>query len=102
MAKKSKKSDGFLIDVLPENIAEIVEETVEYKKLMLARKKAGEKETAQKQKVLELIKAANLKPAKGNKIKFEYENFVISVTPRDELLQIKEKKPKKSEKTSKK
>lgn len=80
-----------LIDVQPENAKVIVSAARLYKKFQAARLAAGTKEADQKQKVLELMRAANLQPLEGGKLKFKYENVTVSVTPRDELIEIKEK-----------
>lgn len=80
-----------LIEVLPENAKPIIEAARLYKKLQAARQAALEKEVEQKHKVLELVRAANLQPLEGGKIRFEYDGYIISVTPRDELIKVKEK-----------
>ena len=92
MAKnKNSKPVGYLLDVLPKNVGKIIEEATLYKKFQKARMSAGQKEKEQKQKVLDLIKAAKLQPIEGeNKIMFRHEGFKISVTFRDELLEITE------------
>jgi hypothetical protein len=80
-----------LIDVLPENAKPIIAAARLYKKFQAARMAALDKETKQKQVVLNLIHEAKLQPLEGGKIKFEHDGVIISVTPRDELIKIKEK-----------
>lgn len=81
-----------LIDVAPKNAKPIIDEARIYKTLMLARKKAGGKEAAQKVKVLNLIREAKLQPLESGVIRFKYGGFTIKITPRDELVQITEEK----------
>lgn len=96
MQTKVEKSEGTgeqldLIDVKPENAKPIIAAARLYKKLMGVRQKALAKEVVQKAEVLRLIKAAELQPLAGGKIKFEYDSVIISVTPRDELITVKDK-----------
>lgn len=77
-----------LIDVAPENAKVIIAAARIYKRFMLARQKAGAKEVQQKTEVLRLVREAKLQPLPGGKIKFKYDGFIISVTPRDELVRI--------------
>lgn len=79
-----------LIDVQPKNAKPIIAAARLYKKFQAARLTALDKEVAQKQKVLELVKAANLQPLDGGKIRFEYDSVTVSVTPRDELVKVKD------------
>ena len=85
-AKEAQKPDGEqmdLIDVLPENCKALVEAAKLYKKYLTVRLKALAKKVEQKQVILELVKAANIQPANGGKIKFKYQNVKINVTPSD-------------------
>lgn len=79
-----------LIDVAPKRAKPIIAEAKIYKRLMLARKTAGDKETAQKAKVLSLVKEAKIQPLENGVIKFSYDGFTIKITPRDELVQVVE------------
>jgi len=97
MAKKEKTETNEsgeqldLIDVQPENAKTIVHAARLYKKFQAARLTALDKEVEQKRQVLELVKAAKLQPLDGGKIKFEYDGVIISITPRDELVTVKDK-----------
>lgn len=82
---------GDLMDVGPENAEEIIKAARLYRKLLAARLTALKEETAQKQEVLRLVRKADLHPVNGGKIKFTRDGVTVSVTPRDELVQIKEK-----------
>jgi len=93
MAKEKKaamEEQMDLIDVAPENAKEIIKEARIYKKHESVRLQALDKELVSKNKVLELIKQAKLQPVDGGKIKFTYDGVTITVTPRDELLKVKE------------
>jgi len=90
MAKKEKEEQMDLIEVGPENGEAIIAAARIYKKLQVARSLALKKEVEQKQKVLSLIKEAELKTLEGGKIRFKYDNVTVSVTPRDELVQVKD------------
>ena len=100
MAKKAKKKkdeqesgvQGDLIDVAPENAKPIIRAARLYKKFLRARQEALSQEIKQKAKVLELVRAAELQPIDNTgKLRFEYDGVTISITPRDELVQIKDK-----------
>ncbi len=80
-----------LIDVKPENAKVIISAARLYKKFQVARSTALAKEIEQKQEVLRLVREANLHPLDGGKIRFEYDNVTVSVTPRDELIKVKDK-----------
>lgn len=92
MAKKKKEQGDQLdlIDVNPENAKEIVVAARLYQKYQTARVKALAKEIEQKRLILELVKAANLQTLEGGKVKFNVDGITITVTPRDELVQVKE------------
>lgn len=79
-----------LIDVTPENIKTILPAAKEYQKAKTSRMKATDKEVAAKNKLLGLVKNAKIKPLDDGTIRFRCENFTISITPRDELIKVKE------------
>ena len=79
-----------LIDIAAKNAKPIIKAARLYKQFQLARLGALKKEIEQKQKVLELVRAADLQPLAGGKIRFEYDGVTISITPRDELVAVKE------------
>ncbi len=89
--EKTEKGEQYdLLDVSPENAMPIIAAARVYKKLVAARIATGVKEVEQKQKILSLIKGAKLQTLDGGKIKFKYDNVTVSVTPRDELVQVKD------------
>lgn len=79
-----------LIDVAPENAKEIIKHARTYRAAQKQRLSALEEEVTQKNKLLELIKAANLQRMADGKIKCRCDGFTITVTPRDEKVTIKE------------
>jgi hypothetical protein len=93
MGKGKKQQSGEqmdLIDVQPENAKAIIAEAKRYKVAQSARLKAGQAEAASKEKVLALIKKADLQRLKDGTIHFKCDGFDITVTPRDELVTVKE------------
>ena len=79
-----------LIDVSPKNAKPIIQAARLYKKYQAARQAALVKEIEQKQVILELVKKAELQTLAGGKIKFEHDGVTVSVTPRDELVSVKD------------
>lgn len=82
------------MDLIPnvgsENGKEILKVARQYQALKTKRIAALEDEVSKKQELLELIHNAGLKPMDDGKIKFTCEKVVITVTPRDELIKVKE------------
>jgi len=93
MSRKSKNTVGEqmdLIEVGPEHKNEIIACAKRYAAAQTARLKALEAETTEKQALLELVKAEHLSSMEGGKIKLRCDDFLITITPRDELVQVKE------------
>lgn len=78
-----------LIDTAPENSKEIIRHAKKYKEVQAERIAYLVKEKEEKQILLTLIKEADIKPVDG-KISFHCDGYKITVTPRDELIRIKE------------
>jgi len=94
MTKNQNESKGEqldLIDVHPENEKEIIAAAKLYKKFQAARKDALSREVKQKQIIITLTKEAKLKPLEDGRIKYRCGNLTISITPRDELVQVRER-----------
>jgi len=79
-----------LIDVTPEYLAEIKPVARRYRAALRARLDALEEETAAKQELLSLIKASNPSRLPDGSIRFRCDGYLISVTPRDELVKVKD------------
>jgi len=95
-AKQEASSDATtgeqldLIDVAPENSKEIIALARAYKSAQGRRIDALEEEVAAKVKLLALIKGANLQRLDDGKIRLHLDGYTITVTPRDELVKVKE------------
>lgn len=93
MAKRGRKPKQLdLIDVAPENAKPIIAAARLYQEHQHDRIAAGVKEKEQKELIKELVANADLQPLKGGKIKFEYDGLRVTITPRDELVQVTEVK----------
>jgi hypothetical protein len=79
-----------LIDITPENGKAILAIAKDYKKAIAARMRMSEKEVDLKGKLLELIKKENLARLENGSIRFRLDGMIITVTPRDELIKVKE------------
>lgn len=79
-----------LLEVGPENQKEIMRVAKAYRSIVKQRVGLSAKENELKQKLLGLIKDAHLQRLEDGKIKFKLDGYLITVTPRDELVQIKE------------
>lgn len=92
MAKKTKveAEQLELIDVQPENSKQIINCARAYKAAQTERIAALNDEKKQKEKLLALIEKAHLQRLEDGKIKFKLDGFIITVTPRDELIQVKD------------
>lgn len=80
-----------LIDVAPENAKPLIDEARVYKKHQRARLAAEKKEVEHKQKLLSLVREANLQRLPDGVIKFVYNGVTVKITPRDDLVQVTEK-----------
>lgn len=91
MAKRKSSSgeQGTLIDTGPKEPKKIIAAAKRYKAAQRERLAALEEEVAAKKHLLDLVKAENLQPVDG-KIQFEADGMIITVTPRDELIRVKE------------
>lgn len=94
MAKKSAETTSGeqldLIDVTPENLKKIKPVAKKYKAALRRRMEAGEEEKTLKHQILDMVKEANLQRLPDGSIKFTCDGMVIKVTPRDELVQVKD------------
>jgi len=89
-AKKESGEQLDLIDVAPENAKPIIAAARRYKKANAARQAALAEEVKLKKQIIDLVKAAKLQPLEGGVIKFSYNGVTVSITPRDELVKVKE------------
>lgn len=80
-----------LIDVAPENSKEIIKVAKRYKALQFERIQILADEIAAKKELLELVKKSNPQRLDDGKITFSLDGMTITVTPRDELVKVKEK-----------
>jgi len=79
-----------LIDINPENAKEIVAIARQYKKHQAARMEAGSKEKTKKEELKAFIRDANLQPLEDGKYRLRLAGLLIEMTPRDELITVKE------------
>jgi hypothetical protein len=79
-----------LIDVGPENMEEIKPAAQLYQKAKMARIKATDREVKTKTALLKAVKAAKLGRLEDGSIRFRCDGMLISITPRDELVKVKE------------
>lgn len=79
-----------LIEVSPKNKKAILKIAGEYKEVQRQRIRFLNEEKDRKQKLLGLIREAKLQPNEEGIIEFRIDGVKIKVTPRDELVQVKE------------
>jgi len=91
MARKKAQEQLELIDTKPENSKKIIAMAKRYKQAQSERVTALAEEIARKQDLLDLIKHEHLQPMEGGKIELDLDGFKITVTPRDELVKVKDK-----------
>ena len=87
--KKVEQEQLDLIEVRPQNAKEILVAAKAYKKIQTVRISAGAKEEEEKQKILALVKEANLQPFPDGTIKFTLDGVSISVKPSKMKLTVK-------------
>ncbi len=81
-----------LIDVAPENFKKMIPVAKAYRKTVKERVALTNKETELKQKLLQMVHEANLTRLSDGKVKFKCEGYVVTITPTDEKISIKEEK----------
>lgn len=91
----AKGEQGELIETLPDNIKEIARIAKAYKRAVQARMAAGDEEVELKQKLLHAVNESNVQYVDGKKT-VRFEGLVITVTPRDELITVKDKSEEKA------
>lgn len=79
-----------LIDVGPENLKAIKPIARKYRAAMQLRVDALAEEVDAKQKILAMVKQAKLSRLMDGSIRFKCDGMLITVTPRDELVKVKE------------
>lgn len=84
------KGQQQLIDVAPKNSKKIIEAAGEYREWQNKRVTALAKEKEYKQKILALVREAKLQPLEDGTTRFELDGIRITVTPQNELVQIKD------------
>ena len=91
MAKKneSETEQLELMDVTPVYAKPLKAAARKYKKASTARQAALAEEVEAKGKVLEIVKAAGIKPDTEGVIKCHVDGMTIKITPRDELVKVK-------------
>jgi len=78
-----------LFETLPEELKGVAEIAKDYKKVQAQRIAALNEEKNLKQQILDAVHEADIKPVDG-KVTFTVEDIIITISPRDELVQIKE------------
>jgi molybdenum cofactor biosynthesis enzyme len=91
VAKKNAESTEQLdlMDVTPEYAKPLKAAARKYKKASAERQAALAEEVEAKGKVLEIVKAAGIKPDADGVTKCHVDGMTIKVTPRDELVRVK-------------
>lgn len=83
------KGQQQLIEVAPKNSKKIIDAAAKYQEWQNKRTAALAKEKEYKQKILELVRAAKLQPLEDGTTRFELDGIKITITPQNELVQIK-------------
>lgn len=88
MAKKKAGEQLELIDVGPKDAKKLLAVALEYKEAQTERLTYLAEEKRLKVEFLDLVAKAKLQPLKNGVIRFSLKGNVITVTPRDELVQV--------------
>jgi hypothetical protein len=90
MSKKAKEAEQLeLMDVTPEYAKPLKAAARKYKKARGERQAALAGEVEAKAKIIELVKAANIKPDAAGVLSCYVDGMTIKITPRDELVKVK-------------
>ena len=92
-ANESESTSGEqmdLIDVTPKELKRILPIAKEYRRVVKQRVKLTAKEVTLKGQILEEVKKAKLPRLDDGSVRFKCDGITISVTPRDELVKVKE------------
>lgn len=81
-----------LIDVGPENLQKIVPHARRYRQAVRERMRWGRAETDEKEHIRRLVRDAELSRLPDGSIRFRCDGLLISLTPRDELIKVKDEK----------
>jgi len=93
MAKRGRKQKQLeLIETLPENIQEIVDVAIEYRESVVERQAMLRKEVELKTKVKDMAIKAGLKRLPDGVIRFKYDGVLVSITPQDDKIKVKDVK----------
>lgn len=79
-----------LLDVSPANLKQIIPVAKKYRQAVKRRMVALEEETKLKGQILDLVRDAKLHRLADGSIKFKCDGMLITVTPRDELVKVKD------------
>lgn len=94
--KKARKGQQLLLcEILPAKAQPIIELAEQYEDIVQKRVKLLKKEILLKENIKRLIKDAELQPLKGNIIRIKYDNLIVEMEPRDEVIHVKKVKKKK-------
>ena len=79
-----------LIDVHPKDARPIIAAAKILKKFQVTRSSAQDKENNQKALLLHLVEKANIPRLPDGRIKFHYDGILLTITPKQESISIKE------------
>ena len=88
----SSHEQAMLIEVGPENLAQITPIAKEYKKVVTQRVSLNAREKELKEQLRALIHSSGLKRLADGSIRFKCDGMLVVVTPQDEKISIKEDK----------